>query len=164
MHALSTRKDLPMTSRHSESAARSNHSIIGTEFQTVLPRLVCAYEQGRLVPFVGAGVSVPACRLWQPFVDHLEEQAELKSAVEDNQPDSLIMRANTAIGRLRALGTAVLAQRVRRALFNEQFSWGQPFTSDLICHEGSLAFDSLSLEFTDDDHEPCNCACQGEAT
>lgn len=40
----------------------------------------------------------------------------------------------------------------------KQFSWGQPFTYDLVCHEGSLAFDSLSLEFTDDDHDPCNCA------
>jgi hypothetical protein len=109
-----------MASQHSESTAQSGHVIIGAEFQTVLPRLVCAYEQGRLVPFVGAGLSFPACRLWQPFVDQLEKQAELESAVEDDRPDSLVMRANRAIGRLRALGPAVLAEKVRAALFNEK--------------------------------------------
>jgi hypothetical protein len=92
----------------------------GAAFSTVLPRLISAYEQGRLVPFIGAGLSVPACRLWEPFVTELEKQAGGEPpAVDDKRPDALIMRANRAIGRLRALGPIALAEKVRSALYLE---------------------------------------------
>src|SRR5690242_18585625 len=84
---------------------------------TVLPRLVSAYESGRLVPFIGAGLSAPACRLWQPFIAELEKAANLPAAVDEGKPESLVMRANRAIARLRALGTPTLADKVRAALF-----------------------------------------------
>lgn len=105
-------------SSHSPAAVRQTRACEGATFETVLPRLVSAYEQGRLVPFIGAGMSVRACHLWQPFVARLEEKAGgAPPVVEDGKPDSLILRANRAIGRMRALGTAALADNVRAALF-----------------------------------------------
>ena len=92
----------------------------GATFETVLPRLVCAYEQGRLVPFIGAGLSVPACRLWGPFVAGLEQAAGIEAEGGDDKPDGLVLSANRAISRLRALGTATLAKEVREALFDEK--------------------------------------------
>jgi hypothetical protein len=41
----------------------------------MLPLLVSAYERGRLVPFLGAGMSYPACTLWEGFLTNLEKAA-----------------------------------------------------------------------------------------
>jgi len=46
------------------------------QLEDVLSRLVWSYERGRLVPFIGAGLSHPACRLWCPFVKQLEKAAK----------------------------------------------------------------------------------------
>ena len=108
-----------MASQRPKSTVGTPPATVDTKFEMVLPRLVCAYERGQLVPFVGAGMSTPACRLWEPFVDQLEKEAGLQSAGNNPQPDSLVMRASKAIARLRALETAELANRVRAALFNE---------------------------------------------
>jgi SIR2-like domain len=120
-----------MATQRRNSTVGSIPAVVETKFETVLPRLVCAYEQGHLVPFVGAGMSTPACRLWGPFVDQLEKQAELESAAKDNEPDRLVMRANRAIGRLRALGTDVLAEKIRKALFDENPN--RPPQTEALC-------------------------------
>ena len=88
----------------------------GASFDTVLPRLVSAYEQGQLVPFFGAGLSDPACRLWKPFVEELSQKAGIAFEAED-KPDAYVMQANKAIARLRALGPEAVAGTVRKALF-----------------------------------------------
>lgn len=98
---------------------RASEPLCCAAFDDVLPRLVCAYEKGSLVPFIGAGLSVPACRLWEPFVARLEQAAGSKGKEGDATPDGLVLRANRAISRLRALGTPTLAQKVREALFDD---------------------------------------------
>lgn len=93
--------------------------IKGASFETILPRLVSAFEQGQLVPFSGAGLSVPACRLWTDFVGALGEKAGIPFEVGSKTlPDELVMQANKAVARLRARGTNALAKNVREALFN----------------------------------------------
>jgi hypothetical protein len=90
----------------------------GASFDTVLPRLVSAYEQGQLVPFIGAGLSVPACRPWRQFVEELSQKAGIAFEAGDKTlPDALVMQANKAVARLRALGTEALTGSVREALF-----------------------------------------------
>jgi hypothetical protein len=97
---------------------RPNQGTIATTLDAALPRLVTAYEQGRLVPFVGAGLSTPACHLWPKFVHALESQVEATDRwAGDETPDGLIMRANRAIRQLRGLGTENLSNGVRSALY-----------------------------------------------
>ena len=64
--------------------------------------LLAAYDRGRLVPFIGAGMSRPACVGWKPFVRNLEAQCKLPKT--DGEP---IQRAFHAVQRLRLLGTEV---------------------------------------------------------
>ena len=45
------------------------------EFQEILPLLVSSYQRGRLVPFLGAGMSTPNLTLWEKFVENLEKAA-----------------------------------------------------------------------------------------
>src|SRR5262249_44188633 len=45
------------------------------DFEQVLPRLVGDYESGRLVPFIGSGMSVGACTSWQTMIERLEQSA-----------------------------------------------------------------------------------------
>ena len=42
----------------------------------VLPLLVTTYKRGHLVPFLGAGMSMPMLTLWEPFVERLEQYAK----------------------------------------------------------------------------------------
>lgn len=41
------------------------------EFEVVLPRLVTLFDQGRLVPFVGLGLSLPTCSTWRQNINKL---------------------------------------------------------------------------------------------
>jgi len=40
-------------------------------FWKILPHLAMLQRRGVLVPFIGSGMSFPACRFWQPFVVRL---------------------------------------------------------------------------------------------
>lgn len=44
-------------------------------FEEILPLLVSTYMEGRLVPFLGAGVGVGRIALWDEFVKNLEDEA-----------------------------------------------------------------------------------------
>ncbi len=44
-------------------------------FEEILPLLVSTYMEGRLVPFLGAGMSVGRIALWDEFVKNLEDEA-----------------------------------------------------------------------------------------
>ncbi len=72
-------------------------------FEQVLPRLVAAYERGRLVPFIGSGMSMPIARSWKGLITGLEEAAgiALSTKDEDNKPEGLVRRANKATRKLR---------------------------------------------------------------
>jgi len=42
------------------------------DFAQALPLLVSSYRRGELVPFIGAGMSMPACSNWEELVLGLE--------------------------------------------------------------------------------------------
>ena len=69
----------------------------------ILQRLVTAYETGRLVPFLGAGMSVPYCASWRKMIESLEADAglSLDPAGDGPKADELIRRANRAVRTLR---------------------------------------------------------------
>ncbi|MCC7011446.1 MAG: SIR2 family protein [Planctomycetes bacterium] len=78
-------------------------------FDELMPRLVAAYERGRLVPFIGSGMSVGACPTWLGFVAELERAARLDGAPSQSDPESLIQRAQRATRKLRLEGAERLA-------------------------------------------------------
>ena len=90
-----------------------------TDFETVLPRLVSTYEAGRLVPFIGSGMSVRACTDWWTFISKLEAAVsnERRSAINNSTPrDELIRRANSAVRMLKAREKGAFGQAVLGAL------------------------------------------------
>ncbi len=89
---------------------------MASSFDPVLERLVASYERGRLVPFIGAGLSIPACQGWAGFIEGLEREAGLDGAGERSDPDALIRRAYTAVRTLRLRSPERFPDTVRRAL------------------------------------------------
>jgi hypothetical protein len=88
-------------------------------FDELLPHLVAAYERGRLVPFIGSGLSMPVCPSWKVFVEALElavgaGAAQIDGAASDSE--SLIRRANLASRALRLRDPDGFAKVVERAL------------------------------------------------
>ena len=80
-----------------------------------LKQLVLTYDQGLLVPFVGSGMSTPACALWPRFVAGLERQAELIGHVP-SRDSGLIEKAHSAMRALRLAGVET-RECVRAALY-----------------------------------------------
>ena len=90
-----------------------------TDFETVLPRLVATYEAGRLVPFIGSGMSLRACTDWSTFISGLERAVPMegmKPIGRSTPRDELIRRANNAVGALKAGAPGTFEQAVREAL------------------------------------------------
>jgi hypothetical protein len=88
-------------------------------FDELLPQLVAAYERGRLVPFIGSGLSMPVCPSWKEFVEALElaiggDAQQVAGAAHDSE--SLIRRANLASRALRLRDPDGFAEVVERAL------------------------------------------------
>ena len=82
-------------------------------FTTVLPRLVATYETGRLVPFIGSGMSQRTCTDWATFIHQLENAVGGKKAarLDSKTPrEVLIGRANNAVRTLKL----VRRERLRR--------------------------------------------------
>ncbi len=79
--------------------------------------LLSTYDRGRLVPFTGPDMSVPACASWQQFVSRLEKSVR-KLGIEQPSPGagSLAERARAAIGTLQRHGQQ-LPDIVRGALY-----------------------------------------------
>lgn len=88
------------------------------DFERVLPRLVAAYRRGRLVPFIGGGLSVPICATWSLLVGALEREAGIidEPPTEHTFSQELIRRANRAVRRLRGRSPEGFPSSVRRAL------------------------------------------------
>lgn len=91
-------------------------------FDDMIPLLVSAYERGRLVPFLGAGMSAPACAQWGELVANLERLAGVKPQAPDDaaaaQPaGNLTARADHAAAVLRNQGsTDEFWEKLREAL------------------------------------------------
>ena len=65
--------------------------IKSSNLDDLMPLLVSTYQRGRLVPFLGAGMSAPRLTLWKDFVKKLEDYAELPAAT--GTPDARAQRA-----------------------------------------------------------------------
>jgi hypothetical protein len=82
--------------------------------ENMLDRMIATYDRGLLVPFIGAGMSYPACRLWGRFVAQLEKRANRRSLSNDSD---LVHRAARAVQVLRfRVGSMSFADEVRAAL------------------------------------------------
>ncbi|MBX7208556.1 MAG: SIR2 family protein [Verrucomicrobiaceae bacterium] len=86
-----------------------------------LPRLVAEYDRGRLVPFVGAGISAPNCALWGEFIFNLEKEAGMRNTSErykanEDGSSRLIQRAARAVRKIRHSPSIDFAEAVRRSL------------------------------------------------
>jgi hypothetical protein len=65
--------------------------IKSSNLDDLMPLLVSTYQRGRLVPFLGAGMSAPRLTLWKDFVKKLEDYAKLPAAT--GTPDARAQRA-----------------------------------------------------------------------
>src|SRR5262245_55472104 len=88
------------------------------DFAQVLPRLVGDYESGRLVPFIGSGMSDGACTNWQTMIERLERSAFGRTHGSSGRPDpkELIERANSAVRALKSQRPGVLERAMRNAV------------------------------------------------
>lgn len=96
-----------------------------SSFEDVLPRLVASYEAGRLVPFIGSGMSQPACTDWVTFIRSLESKSEKLNVPpidSKTQRDELIRRANSAVNTLKRGERGAFAKAVRASLLSEKNS------------------------------------------
>jgi hypothetical protein len=86
--------------------------------ETILPRLVSTYEAGRLVPFIGLGMSRPLCSDWPSFVGGLESATGVMAAppTSSTERTELIRRANGAVHQLKAGPRGAFLNAVRHAL------------------------------------------------
>ena len=93
------------------------------DFETLLPRLVATYEAGRLVPFIGSGMSIPICTDWPRFIGALERTTTQSGAdpLDSNTPrDVLIRRANSAVRTLKRRERGAFATAVKKALLSNE--------------------------------------------
>lgn len=66
----------------------------------ILAEVAAAHRRGRLVPFIGSGLSRPVCRNWSGMIARLEAMAGITGAGgQDNA--ALVRRAALALDRLR---------------------------------------------------------------
>ena len=80
-------------------------------------QLLTAYDRGRLVPFTGSGMSVPACTTWDQFVARLESGACIPAAAMSGSTSArLVERALVALRVQRRMGIS-LPDAVRKALY-----------------------------------------------
>lgn len=94
------------------------------DIEAALPRLLTYYRRGVLVPFIGSGMSRPACAAWIPFVLGLARRAnhtvpaELQRELDAGRAPSteLYRLADLCVRRLKARGRQALAEAGREAL------------------------------------------------
>lgn len=88
------------------------------DFPTLLPRLVATYEMGRLVPFIGSGMSAPTCNGWPAFIEALERASGMagEALTSTTRRETLVQRANLAVRRLKRDAPGEFARVVRASL------------------------------------------------
>jgi len=70
---------------------------VSDSWKDLFPNLISAYDQGKLVPFLGAGASVGGCTLWPEFVTNLERSVGISvESSKAEMPTLLIQRAARA--------------------------------------------------------------------
>ena len=92
------------------------------QYDAILPQLVTLYDQGRLVPFVGAGLSDPTCRKWPEFINQLAVEAcsqglgEFPDLTQVNKA-KLPQWANHIVALLKRAAGDGFPSIVRRAMY-----------------------------------------------
>lgn len=88
-------------------------------FDKALPRLSESYALGRLVPFLGAGMSVPACPDWRTMIEKLAAVTEGYESQPDGKAnaDQLMREASQIATKLRRQGLGVFSERLRRVIY-----------------------------------------------
>ena len=76
-----------------------------------------AYDRGRLVPFLGSGMSIPTCTNWTEFVQRLEYRAGIRQHADQQGATRLMERAATAMHALRLRDGASLTNAIREAVY-----------------------------------------------
>lgn len=84
-----------------------------------LPQLASAYAAGRLVPFIGSGMSVPACTGWHAFVVSLCTQLGIAAPEPGAGEPERIRAADAATILLRAMSGTARQRFIRQALTPE---------------------------------------------
>lgn len=102
----------------------------------ILEEVRSAYARGRLVPFLGAGMSREVCRDWPGMIEALETSAGIAAALADGQRFSsneldYVRRAAEALERLRLGGGEAVADSVRKALLEHGPAMPPPQTGAL---------------------------------
>lgn len=95
------------------------------QFDAALPRLAAAYDQGVLVPFLGAGMSRPACPDWVGLISALEEQAGVDPDADDTATTDLVRRGNRAVRLLKRRDDDAFITAMRAALYGGRASRGK---------------------------------------
>jgi hypothetical protein len=88
------------------------------DLEGALPRLLVNYRRGVLVPFIGSGMSRPACTSWPVFVDQLAAAAGEPPETTAGEPTSMALyrKADRCVRRLKARGYDDLVRASRDAL------------------------------------------------
>jgi hypothetical protein len=103
-------------------AMSSRTGLQSIDFEEMLPLLVSTYQRGHLVPFIGAGMSVPKLALWKPLVLNLEKEA----GIAPSHP-SLDVRAQRAANAIRnTRGRECFLRCLTEAIKGEEFHSGLP--------------------------------------
>lgn len=87
------------------------------EFHEALPRLAAAYDQGVLVPFLGAGMSRPACPDWVGLITGLEERCGIDPAAGATGAADLVRRGNRAVRLLKRRAGRAFLDAMRATLY-----------------------------------------------
>ena len=83
--------------------------------------LLAPYDQGRLVPFIGSGMSMPSRVSWKVFVERLETEArQLGAEIGEVDQLGLIPRAHRAVSKIRMHSKEEFAEIVGRSLWKSQ--------------------------------------------
>lgn len=91
-------------------------------FGDVLAALHAAQEAGRLVPFVGAGISRPRCKSWPDFIDALFRRfgTAADAPLSGDNPEQLYRAADRVAAWLRLLPPEERCSRLREALIEQE--------------------------------------------
>jgi hypothetical protein len=87
------------------------------QFEEALPRLAAAYDRGLLVPFLGAGMSRPACPDWTGLITGLERQCGIDPPSTPPIAADLVRRGHRAVRILKRRNPDGFSNAVKKALF-----------------------------------------------
>lgn len=97
-------------------------------WKDVIPHLAALHRGGKLVPFIGSGMSVPACAGWTPFISRLCIATGVsKEALKNDTPTAeLLRRADDAMRVLRGWRADRRRDEIAKALRSSNGALSMP--------------------------------------